>query len=385
MVGRHAAPTRPTRRWWLSASIVVVLVAGGASAYAYHRPTSPSTTSTTSSTAPTTTVVPTVTTAAASSTNFTISAVGDSDLGYTPQLPANPTAYLAPVKSAVAADIVFGNLEGTMTTGGPSKCGASSSQCYAFRVPPSFAQAYKSTGFTVLNSANNHSYDFGAEGQAQTSAALRAVGIVQAGLPGQIGLVRVHGVSVAFVDFAPYYLTNNMLVASQESALIARAKREAKVVVVYMHSGAEGTTADHVTRQNEYFYGENRGNPYAFAHSAIDLGANLVIASGPHVLRGMQWYKGRLIAYSLGDFANYDAFATVGDLSLSAVLHVTMNSHGVITAASLVPITLHQGGQAFVDPTHAAWGFMNQLSRQDFTSSAAVIGALGRISIPAGA
>jgi hypothetical protein len=366
----------------LSALVVIVLVAG-AGVYVTTRSSSITTTTTTTSMP---TVAPTVSAAATTAiTSFTLSAVGDTDLGDSPQLPANPGAYFAPVKAAVAADIVFGNLEGTMTNGGKSKCGPSSSECYAFRVPPSFAQVYKSTGFTVLNSANNHSYDFGAQGQADTTAALKAVGIVQAGLLGQIGIVHVHGVSVAFVDFAPYYLTNNMLVASQESQLIAQAKREARVVVVYMHSGAEGTTADHVTRQNEYYFGENRGNPYAFAHTAIDEGADLVIASGPHVLRGMQWYKGRLIAYSLGDFTNFDAFASVGDLSLSAVLHVTMNSRGVIQAASVVPITIHQGGQAFVDPTHATWGFMNQLSREDFASSAALIGALGRITIPRGA
>ncbi len=352
----------------------------GGGAYAFARPSVPPTTTSTT----TTTLAPTTTTTRPETT-FTLSAVGDTDLGNTPQLPANPTAYFAPVKSALAADIVFGNLEGTMTNRGYSKCGASSSDCYAFRVPPSFAQAYKNTGFTVLNSANNHSYDFGAQGEADTSAALKAVGIVQAGLPGQIGVVHTHGVTVAFVDFAPYYLTNNMLVASQETSLIAQAKREAQVVVVYMHSGAEGTSADHVTRASEFYFGENRGNPYAFAHSAIDDGADLVIASGPHVLRGMQWYKGRLIAYSLGDFTNYDAFASVGDLTLSAVLHVTLDARGVILAASITPIAIHSGGQAVVDPTHATWGFMNRLSSEDFTSTAALIGPLGRIAIPRGA
>jgi hypothetical protein len=176
-----------------------------------------------------------------------------------------------------------------------------------------------------------------------------------------------------------------MLDDTQAAQLIAQAKREAKVVVVYMHSGAEGATADHVTRASEYYYGENRGNPYAFAHAAIDDGANLVIASGPHVLRGMEWYKGHLIAYSLGDFTNYDAFATVGDLSLSAILHVTMTSHGEVTTASVTPIAIRPGGQAVVDPTHATWGFMNQLSTEDFAASAALIGPSGQIAIPSAA
>jgi len=358
--------------------LLIVLVGGGAGTYVVTRPTTTTTTTTTTVRATTTTTQP-------PSPSFTMTAVGDTDLGDTPQLPGDPVAYFAPVKSALAADIVFGNLEGTMTTATTSKCGAHSSECYAFRVPPSFAQAYRATGFTVLNSANNHSYDFGAQGEADTSAALKSVGIVQAGLPGQIGVVRTRGVSVAFVDFAPYSLTNNLLDFTQAAQLIAQAKREASVVVVYMHAGAEGTSADHVTRASEYYYGENRGNPYVFAHAAIDDGADLVIASGPHVLRGMQWYKGHLIAYSLGDFTNYDAFATVGDLSISAILHVTMTSRGVLTAASVTPVALRPGGQAVLDPTHAAWGFMNQLSTQDFAGSAALIGAGGQVSVPKGA
>jgi poly-gamma-glutamate capsule biosynthesis protein CapA/YwtB (metallophosphatase superfamily) len=389
VVGRHAAPSSPGARRWAVASVAALALVGVGGGYALGRHPSPTTTTTASSTTASSTTASTVSTtrltSAAPPSTIILSAGGDTALGYTPTLPADPTAYLAPIKSAVRADVVFANLEGTMTNRGVSKCGASSSECYAFRVPPSFAQAYRATGFTVLNSANNHSYDFGAQGQADTSAALRTVGIVQAGLPGQIGLVHVHGVSVAFVDVAPYALTNDMLNAAQVAQLIAQARREARIVVVYMHSGAEGTSADHVTRATEYYYGENRGDPYAFAHRAIDEGADLVIGSGPHVLRGMQWYKGRLIAYSLGDFANYEAFASVGDLAMSAVLHVTMNARGVIEAASVVPITIHSGGQAFVDPTHAAWGFMNQLSREDFAASAAVIGALGRITIPRGA
>ncbi len=384
MVGRHArTPTRSSRRWWLS-SLGAVLIAGvGTGTYVID-----ATTTTTSTTTTTTTVVPTTTTTTTTrpaTSSFTLSAVGDTDLGNTPQLPADPAAYFAPVKAALAADVVFGNLEGTMTNATTSKCATPSSVCYAFKVPPSFAAVYRAVGFNVLNSANNHSYDYGAQGEADTSAALKAAGIVQAGLPGQIGIIHTHGVTVAFVDFAPYYLTNNLLDFAQAARLIAQAKREAQVVVVYMHAGAEGPDAAHVTRATETFYGENRGNPYLFAHAAIDDGADLVIASGPHVLRGMQWYRGHLIAYSLGDFTNYDAFATVGDLALSAILHVTMNSRGVATAVAITPLSIEPGGQAVVDPSHAAWGFMNQLSTQDFAASAAIIGASGRVAMPAGA
>src|ERR1700685_3845785 len=95
-----------------------------------------------------------------------------------------------------------------------------------------------------------------------------------------------------------------------------------------MAAGAEGSAADHVTGREEHYLGEDRGNAEAFAHMAIDSGASLVIASGPHVLRGMQFYQGHLIAYSLGNFASYGDFSTDGDLGMSVILHVRLSSAG---------------------------------------------------------
>jgi len=306
--------------------------------------------------------------------------VGDTDLGATPTLPSSPAAEFAPVKGLLRGDIVFANLEGTMTNSSSgSKCGVASTSCYAFHVPTTFALYYRAAGFTVLNSANNHSYDFAAQGVAATSAALRSVGIVQAGLPGQIGYVAVHGVRVAFVDVAPYYLTNNMLVPSQLPALITEAKHHASIVVVYMHTGAEGASADHVTKANEYYYGENRGNPYAYAHAAIDDGADLVLGSGPHVWRGMEFYRGHLIVYSMGDFTNYDAFSSWGNLSLSGVVHVTLSSTGAFVRGSIDPVIIEQGGLAVPDSRHQLWGFINGLSHSDFGASAALVSATGQI------
>ncbi|HQU27353.1 MAG TPA: CapA family protein, partial [Acidimicrobiales bacterium] len=334
-----------------------------------------STTTTTASapTSTTTTVPPTL----------TLAAVGDTELGNTPTLPGDPATWFDPVRSALAAPIVFGNLEGTLTDATTSKCGAAARDCYAFKVPPSYAAIYRAAGFTVLNSANNHSDDFGPAGVASTSAALRAAGIVQAGLPGQIGLVREGPVRVAFCDFAPYVLTNDLLDTSAAAQLIARARAEADVVVVYMHAGAEGASADHVTRQSEYFLGEDRGNPYAFAHFAIDHGADLVIASGPHVLRGMEWYRGHLIAYSLGDFANYEDFSSAGTLALSGILHVTLSAGGRFLGGRFTSLLLAPDGRASVDPHGAAAAFVDQLSREDFGPAAALIRADGSIAPPA--
>ncbi len=381
MVGKHDARAqgdgqrvaRRRRGLWLGSLTVLVLAGGTLVALdSTHGATSPTTTS-----SPTTTLLPVTTTTALPTVR--IAAVGDMELGNSPQLPSDPRAYLQPITHALAAPIVFGNLEGTLTDSAHSKCVPNGTSCYTFRVPTSYAAVYRSAGFTVLNSANNHAYDFGQQGVIDTSTALRAAGIVQAGLPGQIGVVRDGGVKVAFVDFAPYYNTNDMLDFPAAARLIARAHQLANVVVVYMHAGAEGASADHVTRQSESFYGENRGNPYAFAHAAINDGADLVIASGPHVLRGMEWFKGHLIDYSLGDFANYYDFSAAGVLDLSAILHVTLDANGGFVSGTFTSVRLSTSGQPSVDPTNASSTFVNELSRADFGANAALIGAGGAI------
>jgi Bacterial capsule synthesis protein PGA_cap len=313
---------------------------------------------------------------------ITISAVGDTMLGNTPTLPPDPLTYLQPVEAALRAPIVFGNLEGTLTSATTSKCGAGSTDCFAFQNPPTFAPVLKAAGFTVMNSANNHSHDFGAQGVADTTAALQGAGIVQAGLPGQIGLVTEGTTKVAFVDFAPYTDTNNLLDLPGARVLIQQARSEAKVVVVYMHAGAEGSEADHVTGQEESYVGEDRGNPEAFAHAAIDDGADVVIASGPHVLRGMQEYNGHLIDYSLGNFAGYQNFATGGDLGLSGILTVTLDSNGALSSGRFTSLILSSVGAPSVDTTNAAAQFVNQLSTADFGSTAVTIGPSGQLSMP---
>ncbi len=313
----------------------------------------------------------------------TISMVGDTDLGSTPLLPPAPAGYLDPVKSALAAQVVFGNLEGTLTDSTGSKCGVGSSECFAFRAPPQYADYLRADGFSVLNSANNHSHDFGEQGVLDTTAALRAAGIVQAGLPGQIGVVHVGATSVAFVDFAPYTDTNNLLDLATAKTLIQQARSEADIVVVYMHAGAEGSDADHVTGSEETYVGEDRGNPEAFAHAAIDDGADLVVASGPHVLRGMEFYRGHLIAYSLGNFAGYHNFSTSGDLDLSGILKVSLDGHGRYLQATFISTVLSGDGQPSVDPSGAAARFVAQLSVQDFGASAAVVSPTGLITAPA--
>jgi Bacterial capsule synthesis protein PGA_cap len=312
----------------------------------------------------------------------TISAVGDTMLGSTGALPPDPATFFDEVKPELRHGIVFGNLEGTLTTASGSKCGAGGNggSCFAFRDPPAWARYYKAGGFTVLNEANNHSFDFGPAGQAQTVRAIKAAGLVQTGLPHEITVVRRNGIRVAFVAFAPYPWAASLLHLGPARALIRRAASKADVVVVYMHAGAEGSDADHVSGHEEIFLGEDRGNAKGFAEMAIDNGASLVIASGPHVLRGLQFYQRHLIAYSLGNFAGYGNFATEGDLNLSAILRVRLTGSGRFVRGQLFPVEFAGQGQPV--PGGGTIAFMNQLSAADFGPHAARITPTGHIKLP---
>jgi poly-gamma-glutamate capsule biosynthesis protein CapA/YwtB (metallophosphatase superfamily) len=311
-----------------------------------------------------------------------VAAVGDTMLGMTPLLPPSPATYLGAVRSELHGDVVFGNLEGTLTDVDSGKCSPGEQNCYAFRAPPAFARDLRLSGFTVMNNANNHSYDFGPEGQADTVRALHAAGIAQTGLPGEITVVHADGLRVAFLGFAPYSDTASLLDVPAARALIERADALADMVVVAIHAGAEGTGAMHMTGAEESYVGEDRGDPEAFAHMAVDAGADLVLGSGPHVLRGMELYRHRLIAYSLGNFAGYHNFGLDGVLADSAVLHVRLAATGAFVSGRVSSVRLQDPGMPVPDPDGAGARLISELSRSDLGADAVAISAAGRITAP---
>ena len=310
-----------------------------------------------------------------------IVATGDIVMGSTPNLPSDGgRSFFADVQTDLAGDVVLGNLEGTLSTGGGSKCGKGSTNCFAFQTPPAYAHWLQQAGFTVLNLANNHAYDFGAGGLRQTTDALAGVGLEWTGRPGQITLQRVAGIRVALVGFAPYPWAQSLNDITAAKKLVRKAARSADVVVVTMHAGAEGSDRQHVRRGTELFLGENRGDSMRFSHAVVDAGADLVVGSGPHVLRGMEWYRGRLIAYSLGNFAGYKVFSLGGPLSTSGILRVTLRGDGKFETGRLVPTHLVGAGLPAIDPAEAAHGVVRTLSRQDFGARAVKISSDGILS-----
>jgi hypothetical protein len=310
-----------------------------------------------------------------------IVATGDIVMGSTPNLPSDGgRSFFSDVETDLAGDVVLGNLEGTLSTEGGSKCGKGSTNCFAFQTPPSYARWLQEAGFTVMNLANNHAYDFGAGGLRQTTDALAGVGLEWTGRPGQITVQKVGGIRIALVGFAPYPWAQSLTDIAAAKKLVRRAARSADVVVVTMHAGAEGGDRQHVERGTELFLGENRGDSMRFAHAVVDAGADLVVGSGPHVLRGMEWYKSRLIAYSLGNFAGYKVFSLGGPLSTSGILRVTLRGDGKFEAGRLVPTHLVGAGLPAIDPAEAAHGAVRTLSREDFGARAVKISRDGILS-----
>jgi poly-gamma-glutamate capsule biosynthesis protein CapA/YwtB (metallophosphatase superfamily) len=296
-----------------------------------------------------------------------IVATGDIVMGSSPNLPPDGgRTFFSDVQTDLAGDVVIGNLEGTLSTGGSSKCGEASRSCFAFHTPPSYARRLADAGFTVMNLANNHAMDYGQHGLDETLDALEGAGLRYTGRPDQVTVQKVGKIRVATVGFAPYPWAASLTDIAGAKRLVRAADRVADIVVVTMHAGAEGSDRRHVTPGTERFLGENRGDPVRFSHAVVDAGADLVLGSGPHVLRGMEWYKGRLIAYSLGNFAGYKVFALGGPLSTSAILRVTLDGAGRFETGRIVATRLVGAGVPALDPSESAHGAIRTLSREDF-------------------
>jgi poly-gamma-glutamate capsule biosynthesis protein CapA/YwtB (metallophosphatase superfamily) len=294
----------------------------------------------------------------------TIAATGDIVMGTAPNLPPNGGRSLfADVEADLAGDVVVGNLEGTLSTGGEPACPDS---CAAFQTPPSYAVRLLDAGFTTMNVANDHANDFGAEGLRQTVSALGAVGLLHTGRPGEVTIQRVGRIRVAHLGFSTYPWTARVTDIARAKSLVRQAARRADVVIVSMHAGGEGADRQHIGPGTERYRGENRGDVVRFSHGVVDAGADLVLGHGPRVLRGMEWYRGRLIAYSLGSFASYKARALGGPLSTSAILRVVLRGDGSFDTGQIVSTRLAGAGVPVLDRTEEAHGVVRELSREDF-------------------
>ncbi|HEY0104495.1 MAG TPA: CapA family protein [Rhizomicrobium sp.] len=274
------------------------------------------------------------------------------------------------------ADVAFVNLEGPLYEGSQGT-GKDCAQCFAFHGPTFYAAILRSFGIDVVSLANNHSGDYGEAGRESTMAALRANGIAYGGLDrddARTGaMVLPSGKRIGFIAFAPNNGTLNINDLARVTGLVRDLKKTSDIVMVSFHGGGEGWTYVHVAKGSETFVGENRGNVTAFAHTAIDAGADIVIGQGPHVPRAVEIYRGHLIAYSLGNFWTYSGVQTYAVSGLGPVLEAWVAPDGAIAG-----FTIHSTRQAglgvpHLDPLDEASRYMLYLTRSDFPATAALL------------
>ncbi|GMU02742.1 hypothetical protein KH5H1_68620 [Corallococcus caeni] len=314
-----------------------------------------------------------------------IRAAGDLMLGTTV-----PEGYLPPegggsVIAAVRplledADLTFVNLEGPLCdTGRTTKC-RSPANCYAFRSPTSFGEYLKQASVDVVSTANNHSGDFGEECRRATESTLDALGIAWSGPPGSVATLERNGLKIGLVAFHTSAGCNHLNNLPTATALVKQTAATHDIVIVSFHGGAEGGKALHVPPGKEMFFGEDRGDLRAFTHAVVDAGAHLVLGHGPHVARAMEFYQGRLIAYSMGNFATYGRFNLKGPQGLGMILEVELDANGRFSTGRILPTKQVGEGITQPDPDANVVSLVKKLTAEDFPDTGARIADDGRLS-----
>ena len=226
--------------------------------------------------------------------SLTLSVVGDCTLGtdetfdYDTSLNAYYENYgadyfLQNVKDIFSADdLTIANFEGTLTDSDERE-----DKTFAFKAPASYASILTGGSVEAVNTANNHSHDYGEQSFNDTLAALDDAGIVHFGYD-ETAVMDVKGIKVGLVGI--YELYDHLEREQQLKDNIAKVKADgAQLIVVIFHWGNETETVPD-------------SNQTTLGRIAIDEGADLVCGHHPHVLQGIETYKGKNIVYSLGNF-----------------------------------------------------------------------------------
>jgi hypothetical protein len=280
-----------------------------------------------------------------------------------------------------SADIAFGNLEGVLVDGGePGKKCSNPKACYLFRSPTRYAYHYRAAGFDVLSLANNHARDFGEEGRTETMLTLERAGILHSGREGDFASTTVNGLRVAVLAFAVTKNSNMLLDYGLSEQTVREHAASHDVVIVSFHGGAEGQDVTHLPFADEEYYGEPRGDVVRFARMVVDAGADLVIGHGPHVVRAMELYDDRLIAYSLGNFATYYGISVAGIKGIAPILIATLDSDGRFLDGEIISTVQLRPAGPSIDPQNRALNMIRGLSNEDFDNPGLTFHPDGRIT-----
>lgn len=307
-----------------------------------------------------------------SALRVSIAAVGDMMIGT--DYPRNHlpdddgVSFLSNVSEALSsADVTFGNLEGVLMDGGePVKKCSNPNACYLFRSPTRYAEHYRAAGFDVLSLANNHARDFGEVGRDSSMQALTDAGILHSGREGDFASFERNGVSIAVLAYAVTKNSNMLLDYELSERTVKIFAMSHDIVIVSFHGGAEGQDVTNLPFAEEEYYGEPRGDVVKWARMVVDAGADLVIGHGPHVVRAMERYNDRLIAYSLGNFATYYGISVSGIKGVAPILRVTLDAEGRFIDGDIVSTRQLRPDGPSIDGSGRALKLLRSLSIEDF-------------------
>jgi poly-gamma-glutamate capsule biosynthesis protein CapA/YwtB (metallophosphatase superfamily) len=298
----------------------------------------------------------------------------------------DPDYLLEPLRPLVGdADIVLLNIEGAIGEGpAPSKCRPGSTTCYAFRQPVEVAGAlgrFAQPAAVVGNVANNHAMDAGLDGFIATTRHLYNAGVGVTGVDTLATLVITSAGrdTVAVLGFSTFRAGADARDLDAVRRHVARAFAQYRRVVVSVHLGAEGRGADRTRNETEAFLGENRGNPVAFARTAVESGAALVIGHGPHVLRAAEWRGDALVFYSLGNLLTYGPFNQREPNSRGGIACAALDLAGRVTNAVLKSTYQRPPGIADSDLSSRGSFLVDSLSQLDFPESGGRVLTDGRV------
>ena len=318
---------------------------------------------------------------------LTVAMTGDVMMGTTypsMMLPANNGADLFRDAKGVlvGADLTVGNLEGAICDGGKSTKG-SGPNSYSFRTPTSYGHLLKEAGFDYMSMANNHANDFGQEGIQSTEKVLKEQGILFSGIAGRTesAVIERKGLKIGLCAFGHNSYTLKHTDLATVGRIVDDLVKRCDLVIVSFHGGAEGRTQRHLPQGGETFLGENRGSLRQLAHFCVDHGADIVYGHGPHVVRGVEVYKGRFIAYSLGNFCTPYNVSLTGISGYAPVVEISIDKDGQFLNGQIHPFLQTRGVGPRTDKNKSVITEMKRLSESDLPQSQASIDSDGHIRL----
>ncbi len=182
------------------------------------------------------------------------------------------------------------------------------------------------------------------------------------------------------VAFAPNTNCVNINDYQHARSIVQHLDSVADIVIVSFHGGAEGKDYQHVPRKHELFHGEDRGNVHEFSHLMVDAGADIIFGHGPHVTRGVEVYRNRFIAYSLGNFCTYKGINIAGINGWAPIIKVFTDRTGAFLKGEITATYQVYGVGVKIDPNNQVNKKIKELSKKDFPESTISIDDKGIIT-----